>query len=56
MHERIFEQLHIPEQLVRMIQIDCTKRHFYVKISDDTFITDVLQKTKGRLEYKNTTG
>ena len=55
-HEWIFEQLHIPEQLVRMVQIDGTKRHVYVKISDDTFITDILQKTKGRLEYKHTTG
>ena len=39
-----------------MIQIYGTKRHVYVKISDDTFITDILQKTKGRLEYKHTTG
>jgi hypothetical protein len=55
-HEWIFEQLHIPEQLVRMVQIDGTKRHVYVEISDDTYITDILQKTKGRLEYKHTTG
>ena len=27
-HEWIFEQLHIPEQLVRMIQIDGTKDMF----------------------------
>ena len=32
------------------------KKHVYVKISEDTYITDILQKTKGRLEYKHTTG
>jgi hypothetical protein len=39
-----------------MIQINGTKRHVYVKISDDTYVTDTLQKTKGHLEYKHTTG
>jgi hypothetical protein len=39
-----------------MIQIYGTKRHVYIKISDDTYITDILQKTKGRIEHKHTTG
>ena len=55
-HEWIFEQLHIPEQALRMTQMDRTKRLVYLKLSDETYITNILQKTKGRLEYKHPTG
>jgi 6-phosphogluconolactonase (cycloisomerase 2 family) len=55
-HEWLFEQLHIPEQALKMIQIDGTKRHVYLKLSDDTYVTNILETTIGHLEYKHTTG
>jgi len=39
-----------------MIQRDGTKRHVFLKLSDDTYVTNILQTTKGRLEYKHTIG
>ena len=36
-HEWIFEQLHMPEEAIRMIQIDGTKKHVYLKLSDETY-------------------
>ena len=55
-HEWIYEQLHIPEQALKVIQTDRTKRHVYPKLIDDTYITNVLQTTKWCLEYKQTIG
>jgi hypothetical protein len=55
-HEWILEEVHIPEQSLRVIQIDGTTRYVYLKLSYDTYITDILQNTKGRLKYKDTTG
>ena len=55
-HELIFDQLHVPEQALKMVQIDGTKRQVYLKLIDDTYATKILHNTKGHFEYKHTTG
>jgi hypothetical protein len=55
-HEWIYEQLHISERSLTMVQIDGIRRHVYLKYVDDTYVTALLQITNGRMEYRHSTG
>jgi len=37
-HEWIFEQLHAPENVVTMVQIDETRRQVYIKFTDIQYL------------------
>ena len=54
--ERIYEQLHVSEHSLTMIQIDGIRRCVYLKCVGDTYVTDLLQITNGRMEFRHTTG
>jgi len=55
-HEWIFEQLHVPENVVTMVQIDGTRRQMYVKFTDFQYLQDLLHSTTGQPEYKHDNG
>ena len=52
-HEWIFEQLHVPENVVTMVQIDGTRRQVYIKFTDFEYLQDLLHSTTGQSEYKH---
>jgi hypothetical protein len=41
-HEWIYEQLHVPENVVNMVQIDGPRRQVYIKF-DSQYVQDLLQ-------------
>ena len=51
-HEWIYEQLHVPENAVTMVQIDGPRRQVYIKLLESQY----LQLTKGQSEYKHANG
>ena len=55
-HEWIFEQLHVPESVVTMVQIDGTRRQVYIKFTDSQYLQDLLHSTTGQSEYKHDNG
>ena len=55
-HEWLYEQLHIDESTLTMIQTDGVKRHVYLKFVEDKHVTEILQASNGRLEYWHVTG
>jgi len=55
-HEWIFEQLHVPENVVTMVQIDGTRRQVYIKFTDFQYLQDLLHSTTGQSEYKHDNG
>ena len=68
-HEWIFEQLRVPENVLTMVQIDvtrrqvyCTDRHdaapsvLYIKFNDFQYLQDLLHSATGLSEYKHDNG
>jgi len=55
-HEWIFEQLHVPENVVNMVQIYGTRRQVYIKFTDFQYLQDLLHSTTGQSEYKHDNG
>jgi hypothetical protein len=55
-HEWIYEQLHVPENSLTMIQIDGIRRRVYLKFVDEKYVKNLLQTTNGRMDYRHSTG
>jgi len=55
-HEWIYEWLQIPEENIRMIQIDGFKRNVYIKFTEEEGINNVLQATGGHMDFKHDNG
>jgi len=55
-HEWIFEQLHVLENVVIMVQIDGMHRQVYIKFTDFQYLQDLLHSTTGQSEYKHNNG
>ena len=55
-HEWIYEQLRLPEQDVRMVQIDGPRRRVYLKFTDNERVHTVLRATNGQSEFRHDNG
>ena len=55
-HEWIYETLRVPEQEVRMIQIEGAKRHVYIKLNTTEYAKEIIQTTEGNVTYKHDNG
>ena len=55
-HEWIYEQLHMPENVVTMVQIDGLRRQVYIKFTDFQYLQDLLHSTTSQSEYKHDNG
>jgi hypothetical protein len=54
-HEWIYEELRIPEDQLRVIQIDGTKQVF-IKLTDGKSVQTLLTNTQGQVCYKHPNG
>jgi len=52
-HEWIYENLHLQEERIWIIQVDGAKRYVYIKFDDEECMNKFLQDSEGRLEYKH---
>lgn len=55
-HEWIYDTLRLPEEEIRMIQIDGIKRQVYIKLTEQRAIINLLQTTTGQVECKHHNG
>jgi hypothetical protein len=55
-HGWIHDTLRIPEKTVKMIEIECAKRHVYIKLAGPQFEQAVLGHSCGPAEYRNNNG
>ena len=55
-HEWIYDTLRIPEQEVRMIQIEGTRRQVYTKLSTNEYAKEIVKNTEGQVTYKQGNG
>jgi len=54
--EWIHEKLHLEEEDIRMIQIDGTRRHVFIKFANGGRMLDMIDGTKGQQEYMHDNG
>jgi hypothetical protein len=55
-HEWIYKHLKLPEDEVRMIQIDGPGRKVFIKFHNETQAQNLLQSTKGQMQYQHENG
>ena len=55
-HEWIYETLQLPEEDVRMIQIDGPRRRVYIKLNTSGQTHAVIQKTSCQMAYRHDNG
>jgi hypothetical protein len=55
-HEWIYDTLRLPEEEVRMIQIDGTKRQVYIKLAEQKAAMNLLQTTARQADCKHHNG
>jgi len=51
-----FFKLHMPENVVTMVQTDVTRRQVYIKFTDFQYLQDLLHSTTDQSEYKHDNG
>jgi hypothetical protein len=55
-HDWIFEVLQLPEDEVRMVQIDGTKRQAFIKLAEQQSVINLIHATVGQAECKHHIG
>ena len=55
-HEWIYDSLQLPEEKIRMTQIDGFKRSVYIKFSKEDGIYDLQRATGGRVDFQHDSG
>jgi hypothetical protein len=51
-HEWIYESLHLAEESIWMIPIDCPRRRVYIKYTNEDRMNASLEDTEGQLEFR----